>query len=189
MAARMLDARSPMVAQRPLEDLLANRSADETASVTTFCRRDLLNWIFKLNSFLALGLISGAHAHTKTLRYVSRAQKNYCTTLKTCQTLFSLGLNLFFRVYFVLSRCVTEGLGIGLRIFLNNSSNLFIFCPSFSLLSSSISQTLWNPTQETLNTSGTSYPTPESVSSLHVTTSVMGDYRTNLAVGAIIPFA
>ena len=42
----MLDPRSPMVA-RPLEDLFVNRRAADTASVTTFCRADLVNFKMK----------------------------------------------------------------------------------------------------------------------------------------------
>jgi len=129
-----------------------------------------------------------AHALREILRYASHAQKNYCIPYRNCQTLFSFCLNLFFRAYLVLSRCATEGRGIRLRIFLNNSSNFFIilYSPPLLLL---LLQTLSTPPQETLNTSKASYPTPEVVSSPRITPPVVGNHCADLAVGAIIPFA
>ena len=114
-------------------------------------------------------------------------KKDLITTIKICQVLFSPRLNLSFRVYLVLSRCCSVGRGIGFLIFLNNSTNFFIY--SALLLSLQIPQIISNPTQETPNTWGTSYPTVAPMSSQHIAASMMGDCPTDLAVGAVIPFA
>ena len=105
--------------------MFVNRRAALTASVTTFCRADLVNFKMKFPFRYRVNTLGTCLARECSIMHP--APKKYCCLLPTCQHHSQLFLCLSRREYFDLSRWGSEGLTKGFRILFHMSSSFFTY--------------------------------------------------------------